>query len=153
MTLYDDLFEVERIITSNATPKRVHAMLRLFHFDLDPVMLTALFNVEPTQSHKRGDQRFGKGGRVYSPYSKGSWILDSESHVKSKDVNAHIQWLLDQMAGNSGAIHRLQDDGYFTDVMCGWHAQCDNTCPALSTETIRRLATFRLSCWFDVYLY
>ena len=153
MTIYDDLFEAqEGTITIKVTPRRVHAMLRFFHPNLDPEDLTALFGVEPDFAKKKGDQRLGKKGRVYSPYSKGVWLLDSESHVKSLDVNFHIQWLLDEVAHCNGAIRKLQDDGYSIDVMCGWFADCDNTCPSLSAEIIRRLATFRLSCWFDVYL-
>jgi len=88
----------------------------------------------------------------YSPYSKGVWLLDSETHVNSVDVNDHIKWLIDEIAHCTGALHRLQNSEYSTDVMCGWFAQCDNTCPSLTAETIRRLAICRLGCWFDVYL-
>jgi hypothetical protein len=153
MTIYDELFEVPgRTVLINPPPWRVHASLRLFHEDLDPEELTETFGIRPTRSHRKGDCRIDKRGRRFSPFRKGSWRLDSETHVQAKDIDSHILWILDEMSHCVGAIHKLQALGYDTDVMCGWFANADNTCPSLEVETMRRLSVFRLACWFDVYL-
>ncbi len=154
MTVYDELFGIRSgSFHINTKPYRVHASFRIFHDDLDPVELTELFCVEPTRTHRKGDQRVGKNGRLYSPFKQGSWILDSEKHVNSADVNEHIHWLLNELSSCTGAIHKLQSSGFLVDVVCGWFASSDNTCPTLQPDTIRRLSRFRIGCWFDVYLF
>lgn len=154
MSEYDDLHSAPAgdftIVTS---AYRVKADFRLFHEELEPERVTEAFGLCPTVFHRRGDQRTGKAGRVYSPYSTGSWVLSSEDKIRSLDANDHIRWVLCELAHCTGALHQFQDDGYVADIVCAWFAESDNTCPNLTAETIRQLALFRVNCWFDVYLF
>lgn len=129
------------------------ASFRLFHSELDPEHVTDVFGISPTRSHRRGDQRTGKSGRVYSPYTTGAWILSSEDEIRSLDANDHIVWVLGKLSHCTSAVHRYREDGYDADIVCAWFAASDNTCPTLTAETIRELAPFRINCWFDVYLF
>ncbi|MCA9800570.1 MAG: DUF4279 domain-containing protein [Cyanobacteria bacterium HKST-UBA02] len=108
--------------------------------------------MSPSHSHLKGEKRVNKSGKEYAPYNAGAWILSSNGRVRSLDANEHILWLLDELAHCHSAIHRLVEQGYRADIMCGWFANSDNTCPSLNAETIRRLAPVRVDFWFDVYL-
>lgn len=155
MTDYDNLYSAPEsdMIISVASASRVRASFRLFHEELDPERVTDAFGAIPTISHRKGDQRTGKSGRIYSPYREGGWILSSKDKVRSCDANDHILWILDQLAHCTTALHRYQQEGYNADIACFWLALSDNTFPILNAETIRRLARYRLKCWFDVYLF
>ena len=154
MSNYDDLFSAPgRALTIATSAYRVKASFRLFHEDLDPEQITEQFGFSPTYYHRRGEQRSGKSGRVYSPYTKGAWILSSEGKIRSLNANEHIRFVLGELAHRISVIHRLQQDGYDADIVCAWFAESDNTCPTLTAETISELARFRVNCWFDVYLF
>lgn len=154
MTIYDDLYSApEKPYTINPPPYKVTASFRMFHDELDPDKITKDFQIEPSMSHRKGDERIGKSGKVYSPYSKGAWILSSDEHVFSVDANDHIEWLLEALLAYAKEIRYFQDEGYFIDIHCGWHTEGWNTCPRLNSSTIALLDRFRLDCWFDVYSY
>lgn len=154
MTDYDELYSApDRNLTIVTTAYRVRAGFRLFHDDLDPERVTEAFGVRPTKTHRRGDPNVGKSGMVFAPFPQGAWLLSTKDKVRSLDANDHIGWLLNELAHCTSALHQFQEEGCYADIMCGWFAQSDNTCPILNVETIRKLARFRLSCWFDVYLF
>ena len=73
--------------------------------------------------------------------------------MRGNNASAHIDWLLDQLAGKANMIKDLQNRGFMIDVVVGWHATSWNTTPALSPDLMRRLAKLNLPIWFDVYLF
>lgn len=154
MTFYDDLFSVEgkRLVELDILPSAVHASFGLYHEELDPEEITTRLQVQPSRCHRKGDQRLGKDGRVYSPFSKGAWRLSSKGKIDSLDANQHILWILDELSHCHFVLRQLRRDGYEMSLKCAWFASSDNTCPSLNVETIRRLAQFKLDFWFDVYL-
>lgn len=149
----DEINNLDTVLVIDPLPTKVHAVLRLVHTDLDPAEITEMFGVQPTRFHKKGEPRRGRNGVLYAPFDEGAWLLDSRDHVRSKDINQHLSWILDNIASCNSSIHRLQDLGYKTDLMCGWFSKSFNTCPSLNVENMRRMASFRLNCWFDVYLF
>ncbi|MBZ0189420.1 MAG: DUF4279 domain-containing protein [Candidatus Obscuribacterales bacterium] len=154
MSNYDDLYSAPgRDVTIVTSAYRVKASFRLYHEELEPEHVTEVFGLRPTYFHRRGDQRTGKSGRVYSPFTKGDWILSSEGKIRSLDANDHISWILGELAHCTSVVHQLQQDGYDADIVCAWFAESDTTCPTLTAETIRELARFWVNCWFDVYLF
>jgi len=154
--MYDDIFSSnDRVITIVTSPHELHATLQIYHDDLQPDELTRLFGVTPTDTQKKGEplKPFKPSIKTLRKAPVGGWFLDSQGRVDSKDANTHLEWLLDQMAHCTGALHDLQRRGYRTDIRVGWVAESDNTCPALSSNIMRRLGTFGLDCWFDIYLF
>jgi len=135
------------------TPERVRATFRVYHPDLDPTGLTERFDVQPSVAWRRNDDQYGWRKRPGHKAPSGGWLLSSRLAIKSNDAIAHVDWLLDQLAGRGGLIKQLQQEGYMVDVVVGWHASSWNTTPALTPSIMRRLANFNLPIWFDVYLY
>ena len=154
--MYDDLFSSEAgVCTIVTSPYRLHATLRIYHDDLEPDELTRRLDVMPTKTQKKGEPLtpFKPSIKTLRKAPVGGWFLDSEGRVESKDANTHIEWILDQMAHCTGALHDLQRQGYRIDIHVGWFAESDNTCPSLSSDIMRRLGICRLDCWFDIYLF
>lgn len=153
MTEYDELYTAPgRSLLINPPPYRVSASFRIYHEDLDPDVISTAFEMRPTKSHHKGEQREGREGRIYAPFKHGIWILSSKNQLSSVDANTHIGWVLDQLLDCIEAVHQFQDQGFHTDMICGWHTEGWNTCPALNVQTMRSLTRFRLDCWFDIYL-
>jgi hypothetical protein len=152
MTEYDELYTASgRSLRINPPPYSASASFRIFHEDLDPKVISTAFGMSPTKSHYKGEPRDGRNGRVYTPHQQGIWILSSKNQFSSVDANTHICWVLDQLVVCIEEIHQFQDQGFNTDMMCGWHTEGWNTCPALNVKTMRMLTRFRLDCWFDIY--
>lgn len=153
MTEYDDLFEQKgnRMVLI-PTACAVDATFRIVHNDLDPLVITRLLMIEPDHAHKKDDPNIGETGRVFSPYSTGVWLFSSTEQLKTSNADVHIQWVLEKLKGKLNHIRDFQNEGYRTEVICYWQAQCFNTCPALSSETVKALARFGVDFWFEVFL-
>src|SRR5262249_5412260 len=102
------------------------------NIDLDE--FTRLFGLEPTEAGKAGD---------------GScWRVSSEPHVKIKNPEHHISWILDQIADKRDAIRHLKHERHCqVDIGCTWqgHPNIDGTGPFLTPDTLRRIAEFDLN--------
>ncbi len=137
----------------NTEPERVRATLRIYHPELNPDEITALLGLSPSVAWTRGQEAYGWTKKPGNKAPSGGWLLSSRQKVKSNNAIAHLDWLLDQLAGTGSSLKALQDKGFMVDVVVGWHASSWNTTPALTPEVMRRLANKRLPIWFDVYLY
>lgn len=58
---------------------------------LDPDSISRLTAIEPTEAHKKGEQRMQPSRNVLSPYDEGLWCL---SIKKSNDLKGSINNLL-----------------------------------------------------------
>ena len=67
----------------------------LFWPTLDHRTVTAFLGREPSYAHLPGERR----NRVGKPYPNGMWLLSSEKHVVSADLEDHIGWLLGSPTG------------------------------------------------------
>lgn len=153
VTEYDDLFEQKggRVVLI-PTASAVDATFRIVHNDLDPSVITRLLMIDPDHTHKKGDSNIDKKGRVFSPYSTGVWLFSSADKLSPPSADIHIQWVLEKLEGKLNQIRNFQNEGYRTEVICYWQAQCFNTCPALSSATIKTLAKFGIDFWFEVFI-
>lgn len=91
------------------------AALRFFGPTLDHRIVTAFLSREPSYAHLPGERR----NRVGKPYPHGMWLLRSEDHVVSADLEDHIGWLLGQVEGVAHTLlPYLQGIGAEKDVDC-----------------------------------
>jgi hypothetical protein len=81
------------------------------------------------------------------------WALSSEPHVKSKDVRAHLDWLLAQLSNSHQGLLDLQQGEVVMGVNCPWWSLGGHGGPTLWPEQMRRLADLNLECSFDVQFY
>jgi hypothetical protein len=72
------------------------------------------------------------------------WILDSESHVISRDLRHHLDWLLDQVEPATSGILELQKIGFLMDIFAIWWSKTGEGGPALWPAQMRRIANLDL---------
>lgn len=148
----DELVE-DRTLERATGPERVRATFRIYHPDLDPEQLTELLEIAPSMAWRSGEDSYGWRKRPGHKAPSGGWLLSSRTVIRGNDALAHIDWLLDQLAGQASHIKELQNKGFMIDVVVGWHATSWNTTPALTPDIMRRLGKLSLPIWFDVYLF
>lgn len=85
------------------------------------------------------------------PVFKYAWFLSSKRQVRSRDVERHIQWLLDQL-GEKFRGRSLERLGYVAKISCYWSSEGAGGGPVLSVALLRRVASSELPLEFDVYL-
>jgi hypothetical protein len=144
----EELLE-DRTLERATGPERVRATFRIYHPDLEPEKLTELLEITPSIAWRRATLWLAQ-----TPgFSHQGGCSQVRTVMRGNNAGAHIDWLLDQLAGKTNMIKELQNRGFMIDVVVGWHATSWNTTPALSPDLMRRLAKLNLPIWFDVYLF
>jgi hypothetical protein len=134
------------------TTWRTYASVSLNGDDLDPAEVTSFFEIQPSESFRAGDLR--KNGRTWN---HGHWALESQEHVKSKELADHIEWLLDQLGHTQpqeqahSYIAKLQANNTITRIFCYWELRSGSGGPSFSPDLLRRIADFGLDLDIDFY--
>ncbi len=127
--------------------ERCYATMRFFGPALDHRTVTALFGREPSYAHLPGEHR----NRVGKPYPHGMWLLRSEKHVVSADLEDHIGWLLDQVEGVAHTLlPYLQSIGAEKDVDCYWEKE-GNGGAFFHSSLLKRIAALDLALGVTIY--
>lgn len=80
-----------------------------------------------------------------------AWFLSSETHVVSKDLRRHLDWVLDQIEPAASSLRALGNaPGVRIEIYCSWWSATGNGGPTLSPPQFRRLADLGLECVFEV---
>ena len=117
--------------------ERTCAMLLVSGDNIAADEFTRLFAAAPTEVARAGDCT--------------GWRLSSESHLQSTNLERHIHWILDQVAGKAGVIRHLKHErGCQIDLGCWWkgRSHVDELGPLLTPETLRRVADLDLNLIF-----
>ena len=127
-----------------ATCERTNASLRITCGDKSPRFVSDFLKLNPTKMVE-----VGVAGRPNSlgraPVGKlNLWILDSESHVISRDLRHHLDWLLDQVEPAASGILELQQIGFLMDIFAIWWSKTGEGGPALWPAQMRRIANLDL---------
>ena len=98
--------------------------------------ISGLLGPPPTEVAKAGDCT--------------GWRLSSESRVPFKNLERHIQWILDQIEGKKEIIKTLKiERDCQIDLGCYWTGLTEQASgPFLSHQTIERIAKFDLNVVF-----
>lgn len=135
------------------TCDRTCAELRIYPSALRHEDITLYLGIQPTDCQNQGDERRNSEGRVRVAKCT-MWSLSSESSVTSKDVRAHLDWLLERVSNCADAIKQLQQAHEIKMSMsCPWWSRGGHGGPTLWPEQMRRLADLNLECSFDVQFY
>jgi hypothetical protein len=125
---------------------RVFATLRVYRDDLDPDIVSDLLG-KPPDRVQRKDRPYLPGGTHVAP--TGAWFFSSKA-LESKDLEDHVNWILDQFEPKHDAIHQLQVEGYEVEVSCYW-LSVEGRVLLLSPAIMRRLSELELPLWVDIY--
>ena len=129
---------------------RVAVTITIEHPDLEPEELTAALGITPDMSCRRGDAD-QIGTRSISA-ATGSWSLKSTPHVDSKDVNEHLEFLLEQLRPHAKAIRARSHGGQvYVDVLWESSYLYAGTGPVIAAEWVAGLADLGAALGFDIY--
>ena len=134
---------------------RVSANFVLSAEDLDPDIITKMTGIPPDLHTRRGETRKDYKGRpLATPHMEGTWVLSSKERVVSKDLNLHLEFLLQRLLPHQDMITELLDrvggQSYF-DVLWESSYLYAGTGPVLSAEIVRGMSLLRAAIGFDIY--
>ncbi|OGO23028.1 MAG: hypothetical protein A2144_11685 [Chloroflexi bacterium RBG_16_50_9] len=123
-------------------------------YNIDPEFVTKKLNVMPTSSQKIGISRIMPSGKKRIG-KVDSWLLSSEaSHVSSKDIRTHLDWLLDKVKNAAAPIKELQEmPNAKMSIQCTWWSADGGGGPTLWPEQMKRMAKLNLECGFNFAYY
>lgn len=81
------------------------------------------------------------------------WMLDSETHVQSRDLRRHLSWVLDKIQPVAQRIIELRQADIVMDMWCIWWSSKGEGGPAIWPDQMRLLADLdvELSIGFSDY--
>ena len=112
--------------------------------------ISGLLQLIPTDYYHDGDTIF-KNEKFDVKNEGSSWSLSSLRQVRSKDMEVHINWILNQLFGKLPAIRKLQAEGASMRLIArddSW-SRYNNT--ELSIEILQRLAQLRVRLTCETY--
>jgi Domain of unknown function (DUF4279) len=127
-----------------ATCEQTYASLRIY--EVPPEEVTSALALESSETQNAGAKRTDRGRG-----SPDGWFLSSKGSVESRDVRRHLDWLLDLVMPQAGALRELRQRGAVMDLSCYWLSASGHGGPMISPEQATKLAALSLDCWFDVY--
>lgn len=131
------------------------ASLRLSGDRLEPARVTEALKTAPTIAYRKGEVYKRSRGREARGRT-GVWLLSSENHVLSSDLNDHLDYLLKIVFPdcNEDRLTALRDPmrdyGLEADVSCFWHGERGARPPVIRDDIRDRLA--RIPAEFELDL-
>lgn len=87
---------LDRFIHDFSSCSRTYATLCIYHDSADPENVTDVLGITPDRAHKAGDIVRSK-----RPAPTSGWFLGTQNILASRDVRAHIEWILDKLKNSS----------------------------------------------------
>jgi hypothetical protein len=138
-------------IPLNSDPAESKATLCVYDGEalLIPEQVSQLLGINATFKQVKGSA----SGKSRRPALCNSWLLSSEGSVRSKDLNEHVEWILDRISHGHSAIRELKLNGHRVEfhitVKIGhWNTMC-----TISPINLQRLSNFGLPTMIDIYDY
>lgn len=128
-----------------------HVAFVIYPGQMKPDDVSRILHLLPTEQYTQGDDIITPWGKVVrAPMS--SWFLSSKEHVDSKDLRAHLQWLLDALQPFANAIQILHAiPGLDMHIQCTWISRYGDGGPSVWPEQLSAIAELGLECHFDTY--
>ena len=116
---------------------RITASFNLRGDDLDPAEVTRSLGIDPTDEHRKGEDR--SGPRFKGTWPHGWWSLES-ALPQSEAFEAHVEWLFDKLEPKRGAIQEILQNGCTADLYIGFFSDCDQVGIRVSAKLVERIA-------------
>lgn len=142
--------ETDRIDEHQRGQVEVELELRVMGRDLEPQEVSRLLELEPTISHKRGDDRTGKAAKSSSEYSEGLWAW-GPSLAEIEPLAEHVRALVDVLEPKIAVLQHLRNLGLRMDIFIGIFGSDNNFGFTMSPELLEKLGRLDIDLDFDVY--
>lgn len=128
-----------------------YAVFSIYSQSMSPDKISHILQLNSTEQHMQGEDVPTPWGKtVKSPQS--CWFLSSQNKLHSKDLRAHLQWLLDIIQPISFNIKTLQEvSDIQMHIKCIWISRYGDGGPSLWPEQLQQMAFLGLPCYFDFY--
>jgi hypothetical protein len=134
-----------RYIHDFASCSRTYATLCIYHNFEDSKNITDLLELTPSRAHNVGDLRHKRTAQT------SGWFLGTKDILTSRDLRAHIEWILDALVNKKEQLNSLLESGHELWISCFWESASGNGGPILDHEVITYLSEFPLELHFDVW--
>jgi Domain of unknown function (DUF4279) len=124
---------------------RTYATLCIYHEHLAPENITLALNITPDRTVKKGDKAGLSTAQQYG------WFFKSKDNIDSKDLGAHIQWIIEQLKDKHKQIMELKNKGFEMKIMCFWGSAFGNGGPEFDSQMLRDLGNMHVSLQIDVW--
>jgi hypothetical protein len=140
------------IFEDNPNCAETHVTFRIVGDDLDPENITNKLQIRPSAVAAKGQTN------PLSHMSKpqlarvGFWYLTTRGIVESKNLEAHLICLLDQLAPSSAQIRNLANSSNLrVEFHCYWMSETGYGGPILSPKVLERISNLGATLDFDLY--
>lgn len=133
-------------------PSRCRTFVTLRLFGVHPAEVSQMLPLCPDRIRVQGARWRTPQGPSSTLARWHGWFFSSRGRLRSRDVQRHLDWLLDRLEPHAGVLRRLRTSGCRMEVACFWESAWEHGGPSLSPATMRRLADLGLEVRFDVGL-
>ncbi len=95
-------------------------------------------------------KKAGKGKARHQTLTQSTWVLSTQSLHLSNACQAHVDWLLAQLAGKEDILRRLQSRGCWVGVICFWYSDHAEVQPRLAPATQHYLDDLQITIDFEL---
>lgn len=125
---------------------RTYSTLSIYHSSADPHLITDILQIVPDRTNLAGEKLASK--RI----SKNSgWFLSTLDKVDSKDLRAHLEYLLQIVIPKVEQIKELIASEYKLAIWCFWESANGNGGPIIDHELMKSLSLVPIDLYFDIY--
>ena len=128
---------------------RTYVTLAIYSESRDVRSLTRALGVRPSRSITAGQPISSLGSQRNAKWN--GWFFSSRRKCLSRDLRAHLDFVLDRIAPAKGTIERLLEQGCEAHLSIFWESAAGNGGPLLDHRIITRLAEFPLELHFDIW--
>lgn len=129
---------------------RTCAELRIYPSVHTAKDVSVLMEITPSESGEAGELRETSRG-TNRTIKMTHWVLSSETHVDSKDLRVHLNWLLDRIEPRLSILEALAStSGTKMTIVCVWWSAIGHGGPTLWPEQLLRLSRLGLEMGFDI---
>ena len=121
------------------------ATLRIADDTLDPEIVTEQLGIHPTRMYQSGEVR----GRSRLPHKSGVWLLSTDEIVRTRNLDVHLDWILDQVEGKANVFEFFHQAGYEIYMYCLWASRGQGGIE-ISLRNLRRLALLNIELGIEI---
>lgn len=128
---------------------RTYVTLCIYHKVFPPEKVTEILKISPDETQQiEGVNLRG----VSKPFS--GWFLGTNGKKnisQSKDMRAHVAWLLEKLEPKKSALRKLSNLDYEMRLFCFWESSSGNGGPELDHDFLKKLSEFPFDLGFDIW--
>jgi hypothetical protein len=128
----------------------VYVSFVVLHRSFEPEAISALLDLEPDNVVRKGETIVNTG-KYHVVAEQTHWTLSSDEYVSSNFVEAHLDWILEQLFGKLPSLRRLQDTGGDCAIHVRVSSWSSLVCHAIDPDQLQLLARMRIPVDFVVH--